>query len=142
MDAITGRKNPKVAHMKKLGSSHAYRLERGEFLCDGEKLLAEAVKNGAQVKTVMYCGDAPDVCPPGAGIYSVPRDIIEYISPLKTPQNILFSVGIPNMEGQLPEGGRYIILDAVSDPGNVGTVIRTADAFGIDAVIFMGECAD
>ena len=65
------------------------------------------------------------------------------ISPMRTPQGMLAVCRLPDTA--LPEtlpGSRYVVLDGVQDPGNVGTVLRTADAFGCDGVLLLTGCAD
>lgn len=140
MDIIS-RKNEKAVHLKKLGASREYRREHGEFLCDGRKLLAEAVKWGADIHDVLWCGDAPEELPEGACVKSATREVVEAISPLKTPQDVLFSCAIPKTaSGKIPEGS--ILLENMQDPGNVGTMLRTANAFNIPAAVLLGSCAD
>ena len=142
MEQITSRKNSKIQHLKKLGASKAYRTECGEFLCDGAKLLEEAVSNGAEVISVTYCGEKPVNIPLGAAVYEVPRDIIEYVSPMKTPQDVLFTCRIPERACEVPDSGRFVVIEGVQDPGNVGTIMRTARAMGYDSVILLNGCAD
>ena len=65
------------------------------------------------------------------------------VSPMETPQGALFTVALP--ETKLPEtlaGKHYLVLDGVQDPGNVGTILRTADAFECDGVFLVNACAD
>jgi TrmH family RNA methyltransferase len=77
----------------------------------------------------------------GAKEYTAPKDLVEYASPLKNAPGPVFTVSIP--EKGMPETvKRVILLENVQDPGNVGTVIRTANALGMDAVILTGNCAD
>ncbi|MGM9522126.1 MAG: TrmH family RNA methyltransferase [Oscillospiraceae bacterium] len=127
--------------MKKLGASREYRRLCGEFLCDGRKLLEEAVKWHAQVRWVFTCGDIPEDLPESARVFTVSREVIEAVSPLKTPQDIVFSVGMPEAE-HCPRISGAVILENMQDPGNVGTMIRTANAFGIKNVVLVGACAD
>ena len=83
MEEISSRKNPLIAHVKKLGADKKYRREEGEYFCQGDKLLYEAVKWDAKIKTVLFCGDPPDV-PECERMVRVPKDIIESISPMKS----------------------------------------------------------
>ena len=79
--------------------------------------------------------------PETASVYRVTREVIEAVSPMKTPQNVVFSVGIRESSGEKGVKGS-IILENIQDPGNIGTVIRTANAFGVRRVILTGACAD
>lgn len=142
MKTISSRKNEKTVHLKKLGSDRAYRHRCGEFLCDGTKLFGEAVQFGAEIKTVFVCGETDIAFPDGAEVYSVSQDIMDYVSPMKNPQKLLFTCAIPQKKAEDLQKGSYIILENIQDPGNVGTVIRTAGAFGIDCVLLTGACAD
>lgn len=142
MEQITSRKNPKIQHLKKLGSSKAYRTECGEFLCDGAKLLEEAVSNGAEITSIVYCAECPSGIPVNVPVHEVPRDLIDYISPMKTPQNVVFTCRIPDKGDGDCGMGRYVVLEGVQDPGNVGTVMRTARAMGYNSVILLHGCAD
>ena len=139
---VTSRKNDKVVHMKRLGADKGYRSRCREFLCDGDKLLDEALSCGAQIRTVLSCTQALPRLPDSVRTIMVPRDLIETVSPLKNPQDVLFSCAMPDALPVIRPDGAYLILENVQDPGNVGTVIRSAGAFGIDAVLLAGNCAD
>lgn len=142
MERITSRKNAKVQHFKKLGTSREYRSEHGEFLCDGHKLFEEAVSNGMEITSVLFCGEVPQGIPASVSVYEVTRDIIEYVSPVKTPQNMLFTCRMKKNDGKILNTGRRIILEGVQDPGNVGTIMRTARAMGYESVLLLPGCAD
>ncbi len=144
MERITSRQNALMTHIRKLNSSRAYRRESGEYLCDGVKLLEEAVKWNAPLKTVVFAEnvDVPAL-PDGVRTVCVPIDVMRSISPMDTPQGALFTIVLP--ENPLPEtltGSHYLVLDGVQDPGNVGTILRTADAFDCDGVFLVNACAD
>ena len=139
METITSRKNEKVLRMKKLGTDRKFRYACSETMCDGEKLLWEAVKNHIPV-TEVFASETLGFDVPGAKIYSVSRDNIDAVSPLKTVQSVVFSCRMRESEKRLAPNG--IIIENVQDPGNVGTVIRTANAMGIDNVMLLGDCAD
>ena len=138
---ITSRKNERVAHFKKLAASSGYRRERGEYLCDSPKLLDEAVKHGAEIREVMYTdgvrGDLPEV----ARAYRVTREVMEAVSPMRTPQGVVFTVAMGDSAPCRDMAGA-LIIENLQDPGNVGTILRTANAFGVPAVLLAGDCAD
>lgn len=140
MEHLTSRKNPLIRHLRLLGSDTSYRREQGEYVLDGVKLLQEAMTFGANIGTVLWAGE-PKFTVHGAKEYTAPKDLVEYASPLKNAPGPVFTVAIP--ETRLPETvHRVIALENVQDPGNVGTVIRTANALGMDAVVLTGSCAD
>ena len=144
MERITSRSNPLCTHLRKLASSGSYRRERGEFLCDSPKLLEEALAHGGELRTVVYTERAalPPI-PAGVRQVIVPEDVMKSVSPAQSPQGVLTVCALP--ERPLPErleGVRYVVLDGVQDPGNVGTIWRTADALGADGLILVGNCAD
>ncbi len=139
MEKLTSRKNTWIQHVRRLASDHGYRDEQGEYVLDSVKLLREALECGVTVNSVLWAGEAQfDV--PGAAVYTAPKELVEYASPLKNAPGPVFTVKIP--EQTVPEKlEKVIVLENVQDPGNVGTVIRTANALGMDAVILTGACA-
>lgn len=144
MEKITSRSNGLLVHMKKLAASAAYRREQGVYLCDSPKLLAEALKWHAPVREIAVTAGVPlPPLPETVRAVEIPEDVMSSISPMKSPQGALFTVTLP--ETAVPEalpGSRYMVLDGVQDPGNVGTLWRTADAFGADGMILLPGCAD
>ncbi|MBR0040637.1 MAG: RNA methyltransferase [Oscillospiraceae bacterium] len=140
MDTITSRKNAYIAHLRALSSDGAYRREKGEFVCDGLKLLGEASACGAELVSILWkeggAGGETD-CPRQ---YLAPAELFDYASPMKSSPGPLFTVRIrASGEGSVENA---IVLENVQDPGNVGTVLRTANAFGVGAVVLCGDCAD
>ena len=141
MEYITSRKNPTIAHMKKLGTDREYRYSCGEYLCQGHKLLIEAIKWKAEIQTVIFSGEIPENIPDTARIIKVTEDIISAVSPMKSKPEVVFSCSIPDA-GRPDGSGHVLILENVQDPGNVGTILRTANAFNIDSVWLLGDCSD
>ncbi len=143
-EVITSRQNALITHLRKLNSSRSYRREKGEYLVDGVKLLEEAVKWSAPIKTVIFTQNVGLPKLPGdVRLVQVPDDVMRSVSPMEAPQGALFTVQMP--ETALPEmlsGSRYLVLDGLQDPGNVGTILRTADAFCCDGVFLVNSCAD
>ena len=83
----------------------------------------------------------PESTPPGARLFCAPEELVSYASPVKNSPGPVFSVSLPSIpEPERP--GSAVVLEDVQDPGNVGTVIRTANALGIDIVVLVGDCAD
>ncbi len=142
MEKISSRKNELIRHVRQLAADGAYRRQRGEYLCEGIKTLREALAFGALVTAVFWkeqAGEAP--LPEQTPQYLLPADLFDYASPLQNSPGPIFTVAIRGCAkpGKLRNA---IVLEGVQDPGNVGTVIRTANAFGISAVILTGDCAD
>jgi len=127
--------------MKQLGASRDYRQARGECLCDGEKLLGEAVSCGVPVTCVLTSDPGLYAAYRGADIFLATEDVLRAASPLKTPQTVLFACKIPRTP--LPEAAsNLLVLENIQDPGNLGAMLRTANAFQIGGVLLTGGCAD
>ena len=142
MEHITSRHNPLMGHIRKLAGSAAYRRATGGFLCASPKLLQEALLWQAEITAVVTISPLPRL-PEHIRQVQVPEDIMSSISPVKTPQGVLFTCRLP--QAPLPRsltGRRYVLLDGVQDPGNVGTILRTLDAFDADGLLLTGGCAD
>ncbi len=144
VETITGRSNALCTHIRKLASSASYRKEKGEFLCDSPKLLKEALLWGGEILSVVFTrGMELPALPDSVRLVCVPGDLMESISPMKAPQGVLFTCRMvaEKLPQELPDK-HYVILDGVQDPGNVGTILRTADAYEADGVILLSGCAD
>lgn len=144
MERITSRANSLCTHIRKLSSSRSYRRKCGEFLCDSPKLLTEALLWEGKLKTVVCSeGTVLPQLPKSVRAVEVPEDVMRSLSPAESPQGVLSVCAME--EAALPEvlpGGRYVVLDGVQDPGNVGTILRTADAFHADGMFLVNACAD
>lgn len=142
MEKLSSRKNEYIRALRLLASDAAFRAQRGEYICDGIKTLKEALSFGAEISSVLWKKSAAEIdgldC---AAEYVAEEELFDYASPMKNSPGPLFTVKIPAPPGA--EGLKNaIVLETVQDPGNVGTIIRTANAFNIDAVILTGDCAD
>ncbi len=140
-ERITSRKNPLLQHVRKLLTSRSYRQQSGEFAADGVKLLQEAVKWMPQnLRTVLVTASVQvEDLPDGVRLVEIPDDIMEQISPMEAPQGALFVCAMPQLS--MPQAGSCLILDGIQDPGNLGTILRTADALQTQVVLTPG-CAD
>ncbi len=140
MEKISSRQNKIISHVRRLGSDRAYRRECGEYVCDGEKLLSEAVKWGAKVKAALWCTEPSVSLPDTVRQYAAPQELLDYATALKNCPGVLFTVEPTLWPHAAP--GRTLVLETIQDPGNLGTILRTANALGMDTVILTGGCAD
>ena len=112
------------------------------FLVEGRKMATECLKSDFELDRVFvserYEGEIPFA---EEKLVRVSEDVFRFLSDEKTPQGILCRVKIPVRSLVAPKG-KCLFLDGVSDPGNVGTIIRTANAAGYEEVYLTEECAD
>ena len=137
---ISSRKNPLLQQVKKLLSSKKDREKAGFFVADGTKLLQEAVRFYPGLDTVILSEGVEAEVPEAVRIIRVPKDVMASISPMETPQGALFLCRLPEKSEFEPKPG-MLLLDGIQDPGNIGTILRTADALEIPVVLLEG-CAD
>lgn len=149
MERITSRENPLVKEWCSYIKSAQCRHNDGLFCVEGVKMCAEAATFGIEILRVFvtdsclnkYNDQCQKVILKSKTSFIISNSVSEKLSDTKTPQGIFALCKIP--ENSLNSMGRKrIILDSVSDPGNAGTIIRTAEAMGIDEVIFIGTCVD
>ncbi len=137
---ITARKNAFLQQVRRLVSSRKEREETGLFVADGTKLLREAVKYWPGLDTVILSDCIGADLPEGVKVVRVPEDVMAYISPMETPQGALFLCRLPEKTEFTPKSG-MLLLDGIQDPGNLGTILRTADALNVPVALLEG-CAD
>lgn len=132
---ITSASNNTIKALIKL-KQKKYRDETGYYLVEGEHLVEEATK-AKQVECLISTKDITSDLP----IIVVSNEVMSKLSFTKSPQSIMAKCKIKK-EKKLIDGKRYLILDDLQDPGNIGTLIRTALAFSIDQVILSNNCVD
>ena len=139
-ERITSRKNPFLQQVKRLLSSKKEREAAGLFVSDGTKLLEEAVTWYDGLDTVILSDGIEAQVPAHVRTIRVPEDVMASISPMETPQGAMFLCRLPEKKAFVPQKG-MLILDGIQDPGNLGTILRTADALDVPVVLLEG-CAD
>ena len=139
-ERITSRKNPFLQQVKKLLSSRKARTEAGLFVSDGTKLLQEAVRYYPGLQTVILSDGVEAEVPEQVRLVRVPGDVMASISPMESPQGALFICRLPEKTAFEPKRG-MLLLDGIQDPGNLGTMLRTADALNVPVCLLEG-CAD
>ena len=140
MERITSRKNPFLQQVRRLLSSKKEREQAGLFVADGTKLLEEAIRWCQNLDTVILSDSIEIKVPESVRLVRVPEDVMESISPMQTPQGALFLCRLPEKTAFTPKPG-MLMLDGIQDPGNLGTILRTADALDVPVVLLEG-CAD
>ena len=147
MKEITSVHNPRLAALRELQRPRA-RRESGLFLAESAKMVAEAlslslcrtlvVENGRAQEYAAMIAQAEDA---HCEVLLVSRAVMDALSEAKTPQGVACTVAI-RPEPPMLTGRCIAALDGVQDPGNVGTILRTADAAGFDGVLLGSGCAD
>lgn len=144
---ITSTRNPRIVNARKLGQ-RKHRQQQHRFAVEGLQTLGMALTADYQPQDVFYCDDlfAGETAPAllaqfrqtGADLIAVSSDVLRALSDRDTPQGIVATFGLPDTQLesiQLDENQLVIVLDRLRDPGNLGTILRTADAAGASAVI-------
>jgi TrmH family RNA methyltransferase len=152
--AITSLTNPTVKAVRALHMRKA-REETGQFLAEGLKIVTEAVELGRAPRILLYSADAAQhpllrraraATEAAEGeVIKVNHEILEKISRRDNPQTVLavFDQAYTPLTALRPaDANCWVALEAVRDPGNLGTIVRTADAAGCGGVILVGDCCD
>ncbi len=145
---ITAKNNPKIKEIKGLLTSSKDRKNSGLFVAEGVRLCLDAVKSNCQIVSV-FCTEnclnknndsvleIKNAC---EDFYLVSEDVLKSISDTVTPQGVVCTVKIRENDFQYEQGKKYIALDTIQNPDNLGAISRTAEAFGIDGLVISGGC--
>ena len=145
METITSRENAKVRYACRLSSSAGFRRTEGRFFAEGRKLIPE-LSRGAELETLFVTDAALEAVPslddlPGDH-YRIPLHVADKLADVGTHQGVFAVFRMPAADfSAIPPEGRVLALENVQDPGNVGTLLRSAAAFGYDAVVLSDGCA-
>ena len=153
MEHITSKDNKTIKYIKKLISSSSFRREEGLFVAEGLRLCRDALDSGAVVVTALFsesfAGKEPSFVDDerivSADRYIVRDSIFCALSDTKTPQGVLFVIkrlDKPIDFAKMKKNGKVLALESVQDPVNLGTILRTAEALGVDAVALSRDCCD
>ncbi|HFI0240294.1 TPA: TrmH family RNA methyltransferase [Streptococcus suis] len=139
MEIIRSKSNNTVKQIKKLQQK---KYRRSSYLIEGWHLLEEAVKAGASIEHVLVLEEHMDRVAHIEQVTVVSPEIMQDLTDSKSPQGVVAQLALPSRE--LPDllKGKFLVLEDVQDPGNVGTIIRTADAAGFDGVFLTDKSAD
>ena len=142
---ITSAANPVVKMLKSLVVKK-YREEEGLFLVEGHRHMQDAVSGGFEL---IFAACSPragsterQVTATARDIIAVNDDILSRITGRDNPQSVIGAFRIPHHDLSLATGGLWVALEGIRDPGNLGTITRTADAAGAAGIILLGNCCD
>lgn len=152
-ETITSKENPLVKLAAKLLASKTFRKEQGLFILEGARLCADAAGSGITAKYCFYTPQAMEKYPHQVQAamqtahesYRITEQIAQKISDTRTPQGIFLVCPMLDKRfflDKIKSTGRYLLLAGLQDPGNLGTILRTADAFAVDGVILTSDCPD
>jgi TrmH family RNA methyltransferase len=142
---VTSTANPVVKMLKSL-SVKKYREEEGLFLVEGARHMQDALSGGYELIFAAYGPRAGSterqVTATANDIIEVTDEILSRITGRDNPQSVIGAFRIPQYDLSLATGGLWVALEGIRDPGNLGTIIRTADAAGAAGIILLGNCCD
>lgn len=131
----TSLDNPKIKEIKKL-QQKKYRDKTNLFLVEGEHIVLEAYKNGYLQDLIL---DSDAVFPLDVNTLYVTNNILSFLTQLEVPYQVM---GVCKKLEEKEIGKRILILDGIQDPGNLGTIIRSAVAFNIDTIVLSNDTVD
>ncbi|GAB4206253.1 MAG: RNA methyltransferase [Roseiflexaceae bacterium] len=147
---ITSPANPHVKQIRSLAADRKERRRERLFVLEGVRLVADALLHGAQLPLVLYTPDQLATTPAGAdlleqlrgapGSYQASAQALAAAAETVSPQGVVALARWPAIEP--PRLGLLLLLDAVQDPGNVGTLLRSAEAVGVAQVLALRGTAD
>ena len=147
---ISSKDNELIKHVKKL-KDKKYRDENNEFLIEGIKMISEAIQEKANIKQILICDDCESNCQiPNDLMYEIAKfnmvrvsqKVFKSITDLTTPQGILAIVEKNDISSIDYKQNFFLILDDIQDPGNIGTILRTADSINMKQIIVSSKTAD
>ncbi|MBQ8869201.1 MAG: RNA methyltransferase [Oscillospiraceae bacterium] len=149
MEIIKSKDNPIVKKTVSLRENRRERTKSGLFVIEGLRLCKDAVLCGAEVKTVLvsevflknHPSDAEIICNCCDDVRVVSEGVSQKLGDTVNSQGVYCICAVKDYNKSL-SGNKFIAVENLQDPGNIGTVIRTAEAFGLDGVVLIGNCAD
>ena len=139
MDIIRSKSNQLIKQTKKLLQK---KYRKKSYLIEGWHLLEEAQKAGAQIEQIFVAEEGLGRLDHSDRVKLVSPEVLAELSDSVTPQGVVAQISLPQQESPGQLSGKFLVLEDVQDPGNVGTMIRTADAAGYDGVFISEKSAD
>lgn len=148
MNLISSKNNTKIKYTAKLFCSSKFRSQNGLFVIEGLRLCIDAFKSNVKIKTVFVTKDiiiknnkfVIDIIKNAEVSFEVSDDVLKHISNTVSPQGIVCVCENIKPDLCISDNSKIGVLFDVADPSNLGTISRTAEAFGIDALVVCGGC--
>ncbi len=147
---IISKDNPLIKFVSNLQSSSRHRKETGLFVLEGLRICDDAYQNDIKFDKLIVTRTAlekhknfvNDFALKSESCYILRDDLFKKISDTNSPQGIIAVARIPYNNDKISKNGRYIALENLADPSNLGAIARTAEALGIDGIIMTDDSCD
>ena len=150
MEKITARANEKIKYAVRLGESASLRKEAGEFFLEGARLCFDAVQTGVEIRQAFFTSKAlwkyseyAEKIIENSGLcFEISSEVSQKLSGTENPQGVFCVCAVPKQAeiSEINPDGKYIALENLQDPSNLGAVCRSAEALGLDGLIVSGGC--
>lgn len=145
-EMIESRANRIVVETAKL-KERKFRDQSQLFVFEGKKLLSEAIASGVNIRKIFVAPGIvlPDNLPDEDVVFPVSDSVYKKLSFEQSPEGVFCVAEKPGIHKEFIKGqplGKIFIISSIRDPGNMGTILRSAAAFSVDTVIFSDDCAD
>ena len=145
---IKSKTNEKIKELRELTKRSQVRKEKGLFVCDGLRLCVDAMSSNSEIVSVFYTNSfkqnhndvALDLIACAQSSYEIDDSLMKYVSDTVSPQGVICVVKMRSESITPEKGQKYIALDDIQNPDNLGSVMRTAEALGICGLIIQGGC--
>ena len=141
---ITSKSNNVYKTVKKLNSK-SQREKNKMYILEGARLVHDAISNGAKIEYVIISSDYKGETPEGVNVYEFDKKLFDDIKDTQNSQGIIAVAKIESndfLPEKLNDKKLIVYLDGISDPGNMGTIIRTCDGAGVDMIVLSDNCTD
>lgn len=148
MEKITARANERIKYAVRLGENASFRKENGEFFLEGARLCSDAAKTGIVIKQAFftvaaldkYSAYAESIMQSGCICFEISTDVAKKLSGTENPQGVFCICKMREISDELKADGKYLALENLQDPSNLGAICRSAEAIGLDGIIVSGGC--
>lgn len=150
---ITSKENPVIKRWRQLNSDGRFRRKQGAFACEGARLCQDAALSDISIEAVLFTEKAKETYPlllepvlmRAKTFYEITPQLATFLSDTTSPQGIFCIGKMPEntlSPTEMSPTGRYLALEDMQDPANLGAVIRTAEALGVSGILLSDGCCD